>query len=107
MNGSWCPRSDCRRLNNITTLDRYLLPNMQDLSSKLVGCKVFSLVPVSDSDDLKTAIITPFGLYEHMFMPLGLKNATQFFQHLMDRLLTDIPHAFVYLEYILIGTPDD
>ena len=35
--GSWYPCGDCRRLNNINTPDRYPLPNMQDLGSKMVG----------------------------------------------------------------------
>ena len=39
--GSWCPCGDYRRLN-ITTPDRYPLPNMQDLSCKLAGCTNFS-----------------------------------------------------------------
>ena len=52
------------------------------------------------------AIITPFGLYEYVFMSFVLKNAAQSFQRLMDHLLADIPHAFVYLDDILIGTPD-
>ena len=42
----------------------------------------------------------------YIFMPFGLKNTTQSFQRLMDRLLADIPHPFVYLDNILIGTPD-
>ena len=61
---------------------------MQDLSGKLAGCTVFSRlnlikgyhqVPVADADVPKMAIITPFGLYEYIFMPFGLKNATQSF----------------------------
>ena len=53
---------------------------MQDLSSKLASCTVFSRldlvkgyhkVPVADPDVPKTAIITPFGLYEYLFMPIG------------------------------------
>ena len=40
--GTWQPCGDYRRLNNITTLDRYPLPNMQDLGHKLAGCRVFS-----------------------------------------------------------------
>ena len=51
-------------------------------------------------------LFTPFGLYEYIFMPFGLKNTTQSFQRLMDRLLADIPHPFVYLDNILLGTPD-
>ena len=88
---------------------------MQDLSGKLASCTVFSRhdlvkgyhhVPVADPDVPKMAIISPLGLYEYLFMPFWLKNVTQLFQHLMDCLLSDIPHAFVYLEDILISTPD-
>ena len=92
---------------------------MQDLSSKLAGYQVFShldlvyhqvpgyhQVPVSDAEVPKTTIITPFGLYQYLYMPFRLKNAAQSFQHLMDRLLSDIPHAFVYLDDIVVSTPD-
>jgi hypothetical protein len=40
--GSWRPCGDFRKLNLVTTEDRYPLPNMADLSSRLDGCKVFS-----------------------------------------------------------------
>jgi hypothetical protein len=40
--GSWPPCGDYRRLNMITTPDKYPLPNMQDLSNGLDGCSVFS-----------------------------------------------------------------
>ena len=115
LDSSWYPCSDYRPLNNVTPPDRYPLLNMQDLSSKLAGCTIFSgldivksnyQVSVADADIPKTAIITPFGLYEYIFMPFGLKNAVQSFQRLMDRLLADIPHTFIYLDVILIGTPD-
>ena len=39
---TWRPCGDYRRLNNITTPDRYPLPNMQDLGHKLASCRVFS-----------------------------------------------------------------
>jgi hypothetical protein len=42
--GSWRPCGDYRRLNMITTPDKYPLPNMQDLSNGLDGCSVFSKV---------------------------------------------------------------
>jgi hypothetical protein len=63
-NGTWRPCGDFRRLNLITTEDRYLLPNMADLSSRLDGCTVFSKldlkkgylqVPVKQQDVPKTA----------------------------------------------------
>jgi hypothetical protein len=62
----------------LTTADRYPLPNMADLSARLAGCQVFSKidlqkgylqVPVAAEDVPKTAIITPFGLFEFLRMP--------------------------------------
>ena len=62
---------------------------MQDLNSRLAGCKVFSKldlvkgyhqVPAATANVPKTAIITPFGLFEYLFMPFSLKNASQSFQ---------------------------
>jgi hypothetical protein len=77
------------RLNLGTTLDKYPFPNMQDLSNGLHGCTVFSKIdlvkgyhqiPVATEDIPKTAIITPFGLFEYLFTHFGLSNAAQTFQ---------------------------
>ena len=57
-----------------------------------------------EGDICKTAIITPFGLYEFVRMPFGLKNSAQAFQRLMDHALRQVPHAFVYLDDILIAS---
>ena len=42
--GSWRPCGDYRRLNACTVPDRYPLPSIKDLSSKLHGCKFFSVI---------------------------------------------------------------
>jgi hypothetical protein len=81
--GSWRPCGDYRRLNMATIHDRYPLPSLQDLSSKLHGCRYFSVidlvkgyhqVPMSPADIAKTAILMPFGLFEYFFMHFGLMN---------------------------------
>jgi hypothetical protein len=68
--GSWRPCGNYRRLNLVTTPDKYPLPNMQDLSNGLHGCTIFSKIdlvkgyhqiPVVTEDIPKTAFITPFG----------------------------------------------
>jgi hypothetical protein len=40
--GGWRPCGDFRRLNFATTDDKYPLPNMGDLSSRLDGCTIFT-----------------------------------------------------------------
>ena len=93
--GTWRPCGDFRRLNAATKDDKYPLPNMADLSARLDGCTIFSKldlqkgylqVPVAAADVEKTAVITPFGLFEFLRMPFGLKNAGMTFQRLMDKI---------------------
>ncbi len=111
--GSWRPCWDFRRLNLATKHDRYPLPSILDLSAKLHGCKFFSVidlvkgyhqVPISPADIQKTAFITPFGMFEYLFMPFGLMNAAQTFQRLMDRLFRGLPFVFNYLYDHLIAS---
>jgi transposase InsO family protein len=111
--GSWRPCGDFRRLNLVTTEDKYPLPNMADLSSRLDSCVIFSKldlqkgylqVPVKEDDIPKTAIITPFGLFEFTRMPFGLKNAGMTFQRMMDQIFFDLPCVFVYLDDLLVAS---
>ena len=53
----------------------------------------------------KTAVITPFGLWEFLRMPFRLKNAGQTFQRFMDDILAGIPHMFIYLDNVLVASP--
>jgi hypothetical protein len=112
--GSWRPCGDYRQLNLQTVEDKYPLPNMADLAARLDGCTIFSKldlrkgylqVPVAAADIPKTAIITPFGLFEFLRMPFSLRNAGMTFQRLMDSLLGRLPFAFVYLDDILVASP--
>ena len=111
--GGWRVCGDYRRLNAMTTDDKYPVRTLQDFTSELHGKKFFSKIdllkgyhqiPVSDGDIPKTAVITPFGLYIFPRTPFGLKNAGQDFQRLMDEILGDLPRVFVYIDDILIAS---
>jgi hypothetical protein len=88
---------------------------MQDLSNGLYGCMVFSKInlvkgyhqiPVATDDIPKTAIITPFGLFEYLFTPFGLSNAAQTFQRMMDRTTDGLEGVFAYMDDSQVGSPD-
>jgi hypothetical protein len=93
--GTWHPYpcGDYHPLNLVILLS---FPNIQDLSSRLHGCGIFSKldlrkgyyqIPVQEGDIHKTAVITPFSLWEFLRMPFGLRNAGQSFQRFMDKVL--------------------
>ena len=111
--GGWRACGDYRALNAATEDDRYPIPHLQDFASRLVGMSIFSKidlvraynqVPMNKDDIAKTAIITPFGLFEFLRMPFGLKNAAQTFQRLMDNVFRDLAFAYIYLDDILVAS---
>jgi hypothetical protein len=111
--GGWRPCGDFRRLNTVTTPDSYPLPNLQDFSIIAGGCSIFSKVDlrkgyhqiaVHPSDIPKTAITTPFVLFEYTRMPFGLRNAGNTFQRHMDQVLAGLEGVFCYLDDVLVAS---
>ena len=113
--GTWRPCGDYGRLNNVTVPDQYPLPNIADFSARVSGSKFFSKLdlqkgyyqdPMVEDDIKKTAIITLFGMFEFLRLPFSLRNTGQTFQRLMDQVLGDLLFCFVYVNNILIFSPD-
>ena len=73
--GGWCPCGVYRRLNNVT------IPDRLDLQ------KGYYQIPMASEDIAKTAIITPFGMFEFLRLPFGLRIAGNTFQRMMDQIL--------------------
>ncbi|UYV72390.1 hypothetical protein LAZ67_9002916 [Cordylochernes scorpioides] len=82
--GTLRPCGDYRKLNSQTLPDRYPIPRLEDFQHILSGKMIFSRldlfkayyqIPIAEENKPKTAIITPFGLYEFNVMSFGLRNA--------------------------------
>lgn len=113
-NGQHRPCGDYRKLNAVTIPDRYPVPRLHDFTYNLKGKKIFSKIDlkkayfqikIREEDIKKTAIITPFGLYEFTRMCFGLRNSGQTFQRHIDNVLRGLP-VFTFIDDILCASED-
>ncbi|GFT01418.1 retrovirus-related Pol polyprotein from transposon opus [Trichonephila clavipes] len=104
------PVGDYRQLNSVTEFDSYPMPYLNDFAHALHGKRIFSKIdifkafhqiPIAECDIPKTAVTTPWGLYEYTHLCFGLVNAPQTFIQFMHEVLRELTFCFVYLDDIL------
>jgi hypothetical protein len=107
----WRPCGDYRALYSRIVPDCSPVRHIHDYTHQISGCRVFTKIdpvraynqiPVQPSDIQKTAITTPFGLFEFPFMSFGLRNAAQTLQRFMDEVLRRLEFCFPYPDDILV-----
>lgn len=104
---------DFRALNEKTVQDAYPLPDITEIFDQVGGARYYTVLDLASGfhkikmdprDAHKTAFSTPFGHFELVHMPFGLKNAPATFQRLMDNILRGMQgqSLFVYLDDIVV-----
>ncbi|RXW11428.1 hypothetical protein EST38_g14427, partial [Candolleomyces aberdarensis] len=105
--------NDYRVLNANTVPDRYPLPRVDDILANIARGKVFSVFDMTNTffqtrmhpDDVEfTAVSTPWGSFNWLVMPMGLRNAPSIHQRRIARALAPFLGKFVhvYLEDIVV-----
>ncbi|PPQ76896.1 hypothetical protein CVT24_008781 [Panaeolus cyanescens] len=104
---------DYRELNKLAITDSFPIPRVEDILTDCAKGKIWATIDMTDSffqtrmhpDDIhKTAVTTPFGLYEWCVMPMGFKNAPAIHQrrvtNALRKYIGKICH--VYIDDIVI-----
>ncbi|HRP36576.1 MAG TPA: reverse transcriptase domain-containing protein [Candidatus Dojkabacteria bacterium] len=112
--GTWRFCIDYRKLNKVTLLDAYPLPNIEEMFNYLAGAKFFSKIDLVDGfwhiklaeeDKEKTAFEVPKrGLWQWRVLPMGLSNSPATFQRAMEEALGELRYksCMVFIDDIII-----
>jgi hypothetical protein len=110
----WRWVADMRGVNSQTRRVNYPLPKIEDILIKQGANQIYTIIdlkqafhqqPLHPESRPYTCTYTPLGIYQWKVNVMGLMNASQQFQQMMDNLLepvSDVANTFV--DDVLIGT---
>ena len=87
---------DPKDLNCAIQREKYQLPTVEDIATRLHGAKVFTVMDVcngfwhvslDEESSYLTTFQTPFGCYRWRCMPFGISSAPEVFQRKMHELI--------------------
>jgi hypothetical protein len=105
--------TDFRRLNKVLVRKPFPLPKIADLLHGLEGFKYATAldlsmgyyhVPLDEASQKLCSTIFPWAKYKYLRLPMGISNAPDIFQAIMQKLIGHLPFVRVYIDDSLIIT---
>ena len=102
---------DYRKLNSVTKMVAEVIPDQEEMMSKLHNGKYFSKldltkgywqIPLDDKSKALTAFRVPSGLYQFKYMPFGLATAPLTFNKIVRKLFKGMKQVITYFDDICI-----
>lgn len=103
--------SDFRKVNYVTKLDSYPLPQVEDCVDQVGAAKYVSKfdllkgylqVPLTPQAQEISAFVTPSGLFSYTVMGFRLRNAPATFQRLMNQVVNGLAGYALYLDDVIV-----
>ena len=111
-NGSVRLCVDLKKLNRAVKRERYVMPTLQDVTSRLSGKKWFSSldatcgfyqIPLDAESKKLTTFITPMGCFCFTRVPFGLNSAPEIFTRKMHKLFEGEENVIVWMDEVLVA----
>jgi hypothetical protein len=114
-NNEWRMCVDYTDLNRHRPKDHFGLPRIDQVIDSMAGCVLlcfldcylgYHQIALKEEDQIKTAFITPYGIYAYKTMSFGLKNAGVTYQREIQMCFIDQLHRNVeaYVDDVVIKT---
>jgi hypothetical protein len=103
--------TDFRKLNGMLLRKPYPLPKIAEILQTMQGFRYATAldlsmgyyhIPLDEFSQKLCATVFPWGKYKYKRLPMGIKNAPDIFQSIMNRLLGHLGFVKVYLDDVII-----